>query len=150
MYKRQIHAIKGACGFLGFKKLESVAHVGENLLTKLRDGELMLRPEMTTALLQMVDAIRRMLEQIDATGTEGARNDGALIGTLMALLKGEHEAPASRPVVPPAAVVPAPEDEGESHRAFDRRTIDQRRRGDCRGCGFGGADTARWRSTPPG
>lgn len=29
---RTIHTIKGTCGFLGFTKLESVAHVGENLL----------------------------------------------------------------------------------------------------------------------
>ena len=27
---RTIHTIKGTCGFLGFTKLESVAHVGEN------------------------------------------------------------------------------------------------------------------------
>jgi two-component system chemotaxis sensor kinase CheA len=29
---RTIHTIKGTCGFLGFGKLEAVAHVGENLL----------------------------------------------------------------------------------------------------------------------
>jgi two-component system, chemotaxis family, sensor kinase CheA len=34
---RTIHTIKGTCGFLGFNKLEKVAHVGENLLTRLRD-----------------------------------------------------------------------------------------------------------------
>lgn len=32
------HTIKGTCGFLGFSKLESAAHVGENLLSRLRDG----------------------------------------------------------------------------------------------------------------
>lgn len=32
---RTIHTIKGSCGFLGFGKLESVAHVGESLLSKL-------------------------------------------------------------------------------------------------------------------
>jgi two-component system chemotaxis sensor kinase CheA len=32
---RTIHTIKGTCGFLGFTKLESVAHVGENLRSKL-------------------------------------------------------------------------------------------------------------------
>ena len=37
---RTIHTIKGTCGFLGFDKLEKVAHVGENLLTRLRDGKL--------------------------------------------------------------------------------------------------------------
>ena len=50
---RTIHTIKGTCGFLGFNKLEKVAHVGENLLTRLRDGQLTLNPELTTTLLGM-------------------------------------------------------------------------------------------------
>src|ERR1700688_1714493 len=68
---RTIHTIKGTCGFLGFNKLEKVAHVGENLLTRLRDGQLMLNPERTTALLGMVDAVRQMLREIESTGAEG-------------------------------------------------------------------------------
>ena len=55
---RTIHTIKGTCGFLGFNKLESVTHVGENLLSQLRDGELPLNDEITTALLSLVDAVR--------------------------------------------------------------------------------------------
>src|SRR5262249_6687837 len=39
---RTIHTIKGTCGFFGLSKLESVAHVGENLLSRLRDGKLHL------------------------------------------------------------------------------------------------------------
>ena len=44
---RTIHTIKGTCGFLAFSKLESVAHVGESLLSRLRDGVLTLTPEIT-------------------------------------------------------------------------------------------------------
>ncbi|MGB7752755.1 MAG: Hpt domain-containing protein [Candidatus Acidiferrales bacterium] len=76
---RTIHTIKGTCGFLGFTKLEAVAHVGENLLSKLRDAELVLNPEITTALLRMVDAVRQMLQSIEATGSEGERDDKELI-----------------------------------------------------------------------
>lgn len=68
---RTIHTIKGTCGFLGFSKLEKVAHVGENLLTRLRDGQLTLNPELTTALLSMVDAVRQMLKEIESTGSDG-------------------------------------------------------------------------------
>src|SRR5207302_11246920 len=68
---RTIHTIKGTCGFLGFNKLEKVAHVGENLLTRLRDGQLTLNPAITTALLEMVDTIRQMLSQIQSTGQDG-------------------------------------------------------------------------------
>jgi len=41
---RTIHTIKGTCGFLGFTKREAVAHVSENLLSGLRDLELLLNP----------------------------------------------------------------------------------------------------------
>jgi two-component system, chemotaxis family, sensor kinase CheA len=68
---RTIHTIKGTCGFLGFAKLEKVAHVGESLLTLLRDGDLTLNPERTTALLGMVDAVRQMLKEIESTGQDG-------------------------------------------------------------------------------
>jgi two-component system chemotaxis sensor kinase CheA len=68
---RTIHTIKGTCGFLGFRNLEKVAHAGENLLTLLRDGQLTLNPERTTALLGMVDAIRQMLKEIEPTGQDG-------------------------------------------------------------------------------
>ncbi len=85
---RTIHTIKGTCGFLGFNKLEKVAHVGENLLTRLRERQLALTPEITTGLLAMVDAVRQMLSQIESTGQEGERDDSLLIATLTRLQQG--------------------------------------------------------------
>ena len=96
---RTIHTIKGTCGFLGFPQLEKVAHVGENLLTRLRDGQLTLNPELTTALLGMVDAVRQMLGSIDVSGGEGERDDTKLIATLTRLQQGP-EAPAKSEVAP--------------------------------------------------
>jgi two-component system chemotaxis sensor kinase CheA len=82
---RTIHTIKGTCGFLAFNKLEKLTHVGENLLSRLRDGALTLTPEITTALLDTVDAVRQMLDHIEREGSEGERNDGPLIDTLTTL-----------------------------------------------------------------
>lgn len=95
---RTIHTIKGTCGFLGFNKLEKVAHVGENLLTRLRDGQLTLNPEITTALLGMVDAIRQMLKEIESTGSDGAIDYPELRETLTQLQKS---------VAPPESVAAA-------------------------------------------
>jgi len=81
---RTIHTIKGTCGFLGFAKLEKVAHVGESLLTLLRDGELTLNPDRTTALLGMVDAVRQMLQEIESTGQEAR----TIIPSLREMLTG--------------------------------------------------------------
>jgi len=84
---RTIHTIKGTSGFLAFDKLGAVAHAGESLLGRLRDGEVLLDPEITTALLGTVDAVRQMLASIEATGVEGERDDGELIARLTRLQK---------------------------------------------------------------
>jgi len=68
---RSIHSIKGACGFLGFQKLEKLAHAGENLLSKLRDGELQMTAEIGSTLLETGDRIRQMLGNIGNTGNDG-------------------------------------------------------------------------------
>ena len=39
---RTIHTIKGTSGFLAFHRLEKLTHVGENLLSRLRDGRITL------------------------------------------------------------------------------------------------------------
>ncbi len=105
---RTIHTIKGTCGFLGFNKLEGVAHVGENLLTRLRDRQLTLTPEITTALLSTVDAVRQMLTQIEASRQEGERDDSLLIATLTRLMQ-----PAAAPARSEVAAAPASAPEGD-------------------------------------
>src|ERR1035438_6712527 len=101
---RTIHTIKGTSGFLGFGKLEAVTHVGESLLARLRDGQLTLHAELTTALLAMVDAVRQMLASIEASGAEGERNDQELIARLTRLLSADGAAvPAAAPPAKPAA-----------------------------------------------
>ena len=89
---RTIHTIKGTCGFLGFGKLEKVSHVGENLLSKLRDGELQLTDARTTALLKMVDAIRQMLGHIETSHNDGEEEYSELIELLAALQQDDAAA----------------------------------------------------------
>lgn len=108
---RTIHTIKGTCGFIGFSKLESVAHIGENLLGKLRDGELKLDPARTSALLAMLDAIRQILSCIENDNNEGNVDYSGLVETLTRLQTedGPSEAPAEPAVVEVKAEPPAPE-----------------------------------------
>jgi two-component system chemotaxis sensor kinase CheA len=84
---RALHTIKGATSFLGFTKLCALAHTGESLLGRLRDGALLINHEIITALLSLVDAIREMLSDIAATGQEGNREYAALTFTLNGLQK---------------------------------------------------------------
>ena len=103
---RTIHTIKGTCGFLAFSKLEAVAHVGENLLSRLRDLDLLLTAEITTGLLAMVDAVRHMLASIEKTGQEGDADHTELIANLTRLNQADKK-PGQAPAVAPAPVVAA-------------------------------------------
>jgi two-component system chemotaxis sensor kinase CheA len=94
---RTIHTIKGSCGFLAFARLEKLAHAGENLLSRLRDGKLTLTEEVTSGLLAMVDAVRRMLSTIQTSGQDGEEDYAPLIEHLSRLQQqqvSESAAPA--------------------------------------------------------
>ncbi|QLE45969.1 chemotaxis protein CheA (plasmid) [Nostoc sp. C052] len=92
---RSLHTIKGNCGFLPFPKLESLAHAGENLLSSLRDRQLAITPTIINTLLQILDGIRQILSQIEATRHEGDRDYSALITTLTQLQFTEQPTIAS-------------------------------------------------------
>nr|WP_205707539.1 chemotaxis protein CheW [Kineococcus vitellinus] len=94
---RTIHTIKGTSGFLAFSRLESVAHVGENLLARLRDGQLVMTPVTTDVLLRMVDTIRALLSSIEASHSEDGVEVAEVVAAIRAVLDGEQ------PVLPPAA-----------------------------------------------
>jgi two-component system, chemotaxis family, sensor kinase CheA len=110
---RTIHTIKGSCGFLGFAKLEKVAHAGESLLSRLRDGKLSLNAEITSGLLAMVDAVRQMLAEIKTTEQDGKEDYASLIENLARLLQQDvgaatPAAPAGDGQSPPADAIAKP------------------------------------------
>ena len=106
---RSVHTIKGTTGFLGFKRLEKLAHAGENLLGMLREGKLRADGPLTTGLLQLMDGLRSILKTIEAEDSEGDGEDTALIKSLE-----ELQAPAQvqlvgvRPGVPSGVAAKAP------------------------------------------
>jgi len=64
---RTLHTVKGTAGFLGLQKLQAVTHAAENLLSKLREGELVFNAQIASALLAVVDAVRKMLEAVESS-----------------------------------------------------------------------------------
>jgi two-component system chemotaxis sensor kinase CheA len=117
---RTIHTIKGTCGFLGLTRLQAVSHAGESLLSQLRDGRLILDNEITTALFAMVDAIRRILASVEATGGEGAEDSSRIISELERLNGRTSRGPmvGSAPLTMDAVADPR---SGEDRRASDDR-----------------------------
>lgn len=105
---RLVHTIKGTSGFLGLPRLEAVAHAGEDVLGKFRDGELEVTPDAVTLVLQTIDTIRDLLGGLEEAGSELEGDDSGLIGKLRAMADGE---------APTATVEPEAEEAPEAPEA---------------------------------
>lgn len=107
---RAVHTIKGTTGFLGFDRLEKLAHTGENLLGGLREGRLQATPDVISGLLALLDGLRIILQLIETTGTEGVRSDdedSALVEELKRLNADTATMPALVSTASPSAAAGA-------------------------------------------
>ncbi|WP_433210136.1 chemotaxis protein CheW [Dactylosporangium sp. CS-047395] len=103
---RTIHTIKGTSGFLAFHRLEKVTHVGESLLSRLRDGAQEMTPATTDALLRMVDTVRGLLAEIEENGQELPGDDSEVVAAVNACIT-DDAAKAATPAAPAATATPA-------------------------------------------
>ncbi|TVQ36075.1 MAG: response regulator [Geminicoccaceae bacterium] len=105
---RTAHTIKGTCGFLGLPRLERVAHSAENVLGRVRDGEIALTPAAVTLVLQALDRIKFILDQLEATEAEPPGDDAELIDALNRAADGDmpetQTPPPAETATAPAAV----------------------------------------------
>ncbi|TVR83774.1 MAG: hybrid sensor histidine kinase/response regulator [Rhodospirillales bacterium] len=106
---RLVHTIKGTCGFLGLSRLEKVAHAGEDVLGRFRDGALQPNAAAVSLILACIDRIREIIAGLEQAGSEPAGSDAALIDQLHALAAGEPVVPAAPPSVEPAVATSAPQ-----------------------------------------
>jgi two-component system chemotaxis sensor kinase CheA len=143
---RSIHTIKGTCGFFAFSTLERITHQAEGLLCQLRDGQLELSPSLISLILETVDATRKVLASIEASGEEGPDGFEELAERLRAAARWKFDAGSESAAgaegldAPPPCVVEAkggsnssaPELGGQSRTGADeedRRKGEDRRQG---------------------
>jgi two-component system, chemotaxis family, sensor kinase CheA len=106
---RTIHTIKGTCGFLGFSTLEAITHQAESLLSQLRDAQRELTPSLVSLILETVDATRRVLVSIEASGEEGPDRFEDLTARLRAAAQmGAHPGDLSVSGPPSGSTAPVP------------------------------------------
>jgi two-component system chemotaxis sensor kinase CheA len=69
---RCAHTIKGSAGIFGLDAVVAFTHHVETLLDRLREGEVVLTPEISTLLLQCNDEIRTLVASAQDTEPPGA------------------------------------------------------------------------------
>jgi two-component system chemotaxis sensor kinase CheA len=102
---RLVHTIKGTCGFLGLPRLEALAHAGETLMGKFRDG-MSVKADAVTLILASIDRIKEILAGLEATEAEPEGNDQDLIVRLEEMVKRGMQEMSESPV-PAAPAQPA-------------------------------------------
>ena len=110
---RAAHSIKGSSGTFGFTDLTDVTHILENLLDRIRKGEIKLREEMIDAFLDAGDVLKVLLA---AHKGEGEADREAAAAICQRLRQLTEDAPAARTTAPSGlpsinaadAVPPAP------------------------------------------
>ena len=109
---RLVHTIKGTCGFLGLPRLEALAHAGETLMGKFRDG-MPVTADAVSLILSSIDRIKEILAGLEATEAEPEGTDEDLIEKLHDMVeRGMAPAPlvasASAPPIASAEAAAAP------------------------------------------
>ena len=102
---RLVHTIKGTCGFLGLPRLEALAHAGETLMGKFRDG-MPVTGQAVTVILSSIDRIKEILAGLEATEAEPEGNDRDLIDKLEAMVEQGMAAMAAGAAAPVADAPP--------------------------------------------
>ncbi len=85
---RSVHTIKGTSSFLGFGVLSKLAHKAEDVLGRVRKGEIEAGAAVTDILLEALDLMKLLIDDIRTKGAE-ERNTDAIIEKLEALNKAE-------------------------------------------------------------
>jgi len=96
---RSIHTIKGASSFLGFDLLVKVAHKTEDVLNRLRKGELVVTPEIMDVILEATDLVKLLVSDIKAGDIQERETEGT-INKLLPFLTEAATAPPKAPVPP--------------------------------------------------
>lgn len=106
---RSIHTIKGASSFLGFDLLVKVAHKTEDVLNRLRKGELVVTPEIMDVILEATDLVKLLVSDIKAGEIQEREIDGTISKLLPFLSDNAGAAQKAAAPVQPVSETPPPE-----------------------------------------
>jgi len=88
---RAIHTVKGSAAQVGLRRLGGIAHRVEDLIGRLRDGELQPSPSVVDICLESVDVLKKTLHREWADEAEFRAGVDSLLGRIAAFAPQEIE-----------------------------------------------------------
>ena len=111
---RAAHSLKGMAGTMGYKRMQHLTHIMENVLSEIRNGKISVNADLVDVLFQCLDALEAYLDSITQTQDEGTEENEAIIARLNVFLDGKAGG---------AAQAPEPEKEEKQEKAGDDRAL---------------------------
>ena len=120
---RVAHTVKGASSFLNFDVLTHLTHHMEDILNKARHGDLVITPDIMDVILESVDLMKKLLETIRDTSSDGGVDVAACVVRLDKISGGNGE--VETPVVEAAPVVEEAPAAAEDEPDYDSMDADE-------------------------
>jgi len=117
---RAIHTIKGSASQVGLKRLGGIAHRVEDLIGRLRDGEIEPSPAVVDLCLESVDVLKKTLHRQWADEAEMRTGVDSLLGRIAEFAPLEPEESEAQP-----AAVEALETRGQAADKAAAQTVAQ-------------------------
>lgn len=99
---RAAHSLKGMAGTMGYKRMQNLTHIMENVFSEIRNGKMNVTSDLVDILFDCLDALQAYLDNIQQTADEGTEDNEPIIARLNAFLESEgkpEEKPAPAPAV---------------------------------------------------
>jgi len=121
---RSIHTVKGASSFLGFELLVTITHKTEDVLNRLRKGELQVTPGIMDVILDAADHVKLLVNDI-RNGEIIERDLGEVINNLIPYISGNLQEASVLSEAPQVAVEKSAEqtvDATDSEQVMDEES----------------------------
>jgi two-component system chemotaxis sensor kinase CheA len=97
---RAVHTIKGTSSFLGFEQITTLAHKSEDVLNKIRRGELAVTSHGMDVMVEAYDMLKLLLQKIESKDTQEVELTG-ILAKLESVAQGLTPSPAVAVETPP-------------------------------------------------
>ncbi|MBO6137905.1 MAG: chemotaxis protein CheA [Lachnospiraceae bacterium] len=113
---RAAHSLKGMAGTMGYKRMQKLTHVTEDVFSAVRSGQMKVTGGLVDVLFQALDAIEAYVDNVQNTSDEGTEDNEGILEELNKILQegtgdvssaGGAAAPAAEAAAPAAEAAPA-------------------------------------------
>ncbi len=95
---RAAHSLKGMAGTMGYKRMQNLTHDMENVFSEVRNGNIVVKPDMIDVLFKCLDALEEYNTNIQQSADEGTNDNAPLIKQLNDILSGGKVEASATPV----------------------------------------------------